>query len=54
MNLQRPDIVNVFRPSKEAPIFAQQAVKINTKVFWLQYGIESLEAKKIVEPKNLL
>ena len=48
------DIVNVFRPSKEAPIFAQQAVKINTKVFWLQYGIESLEAKKIVEPKNII
>ena len=47
------DIVNVFRPSKEAPVFAQQAVKINTKVFWLQYGIENEEAKKIVESKNI-
>ena len=48
------DIVNVFRPSKEAPVFAQQAVKINTKVFWLQYGIENEEAKKIVESKNIV
>ena len=47
------DIVNVFRPSKEAPIFAQQAVKINTKVFWLQYGIQNDEAKKIVEEKEV-
>ena len=51
---EQVDIVNVFRPSKEAPMFAEQAVKINTKVFWLQYGIESLEAKKILEPKNII
>ena len=47
------DIVNVFRPSKEAPMFAEQAVKIGTKVFWLQYGIQSNEAKQIVESKNI-
>ena len=47
------DIVDVFRPSKEAPIIAQEAVKIGAKVFWLQYGIQNDEAKKIVESKNI-
>ena len=46
------DIVNVFRPSKEAAMFAEESVKIKAKVFWLQYGIQSDEAKKIVELKN--
>ena len=48
------DIVNVFRPSKEAVEIANQAVKIRTKVLWLQYGIQNQEAKKIVESKNII
>ena len=44
---EKIDIVNVFRPSKEAPFFAKQAVKIGTKVLWLQYGIQNDEAKEI-------
>ena len=47
------DIVNVFRPSAEVPIIANQAVKIGTKVLWLQYGIQSLEAKRIVDSENI-
>ena len=47
------DIVDVFRPSNEAPALAQQAVKIQAKVFWLQYGIKSDEAKKILKLKNI-
>ena len=47
------DIVDVFRPSKEAPRIAEDAAKIGAKVFWLQYGIDSDEAKKIVELKNI-
>jgi len=47
------DVVNVFRPSKEAPEIAKQAVKIGAKVFWLQYGIQNEEAKKIVESANI-
>ncbi len=43
------DIVDIFRPSKEAPGIANEAVKIGTKVLWLQYGIENEEAKKIAE-----
>ena len=48
------DIVNVFRPSNEAPAIAKQAVKKGTKVLWLQYGIQNQEAKEIVESKNII
>ena len=41
------DIVNVFRPSKETPEIAKQAVKIGAKVLWLQFGIQNTEAEKI-------
>ena len=47
------DIVDVFRPSKEAPKIAEDAAKIGAKVFWLQYGIRSDVAKKIVESKKI-
>jgi len=47
------DIVNVFRPSKEVPAIAEEALKVGVKAFWLQYGIENEEAKKIVESKNI-
>ena len=50
---EKIDIVNVFRPSKEATIYAEQAVKIKTKVLWLQYGIQNDEAKEIVQSKNI-
>ena len=40
------DIVDVFRPSKETPKIAEEAVKIGAKVFWLQYGIQNDDAKK--------
>ena len=47
------DIVDVFRPSIEAPMLAKQAVKIKAKVFWLQYGIHSEEAQQITEAANM-
>ena len=43
------DIVDIFRPSQETPGIANEAVKIGSKVLWLQYGIENQEAKKIAE-----
>ena len=46
------DIVDVFRPSKEALDIAKDTVSIKAKVLWLQLGIRSEEAKKIVE-KNI-
>ena len=33
------DIVDVFRPSKEAVKIAEDTVKIGAKNLWLQYGI---------------
>ena len=47
------DVVNVFRPSKEAPIFAEQTVKIGAKVLWLQFGIQHQKAQEIVESANI-
>ena len=47
------DVVNVFRPSKEAPIFAEQTVKIGAKVLWLQFGIQNQKAQEIVETANI-
>ena len=53
-NIKTPiDIVNIFRPSKETPILDNQAVKIKTKVLWLQYGIQNEEAKKIATKANI-
>ena len=49
-NISEPiDIVDVFRPSKETPGIANEAVKIGSKVLWLQYGIQNEEAEKIAE-----
>ena len=47
------DIVDVFRPSTEAPELAKQAVTIQAKTLWLQYGIQSDEAEKISKSKNI-
>lgn len=47
------DIVNVFRPSEDAPLIAKNTVRVGAKFFWLQYGIQSLEAKKIVNSANI-
>mgnify|MGYP001811805108 FL=1 len=41
------DVVDVFRPSPEAPMVAEQAVAIGAKVLWLQLGIVSAEAAAI-------
>ena len=48
------DLVNVFRPSNEAPEIAKQAVKIGAKVLWLQFGIDNKEARDIAEAGNII
>ena len=50
---EKIDIVDIFRPSKETPRFANEAVKIGSKVIWLQYGIQNDEAKKIAEENKI-
>ena len=47
------DMVNVFRPSKEATMIAKQTVEIGAKVLWLQYGIQNQEAEKIAKSANI-
>ena len=47
------DIVDVFRPSKEAAGIAMKTIKIKAKVLWLQYGLHSEEAKSISEKANI-
>ena len=47
------DIVDVFRPSKEALDIAKDTVNIKAKVLWLQLGIKNEEAKKIVEENQI-
>ena len=47
------DIVDVFRPSKEAFDIAKDTVSIKAKVLWLQLGIRSEEGKKIVEEDKI-
>ena len=50
---EKIDIVDIFRPSKETPGFANEAVKIGSKVIWLQYGIQNDEAKKIAKSADI-
>ena len=50
---EKIDIVDIFRPSKETPGIAKEAIKIGSKVLWLQYGIQNNEAKKIAEDANI-
>ena len=47
------DIVNVFRPSKETPDIAKNAIKIGAKTLWLQFGIQNKEAEKISKSAGL-
>mgnify|MGYP005997943971 CR=1 FL=1 len=47
------DIVDVFRPSIEALIYAESSIKIGAKVLWLQLGIKNDTAKELVELNNI-
>jgi len=47
------DIVDVFRPSREVLDIAKDTVNIRAKVLWLQLGIRSEEAKKLVEKNKI-
>jgi predicted CoA-binding protein len=47
------DVVDVFRPTQEAPEIARQAIVIGAKVLWLQVGLVSEEARHIAEAAGL-
>ncbi len=46
------DMVDVFRPSKEALEITKKSVEINAKFIWLQLGIVCLESKQFAEKNN--
>ena len=46
--------VDVFRPARQAPDIARQAVAAGATVLWLQLGIRSAEARQIAESAGLL
>jgi predicted CoA-binding protein len=48
------DVVEVFRPSAEAPEIARQAVAAGAKAFWLQLGLRSAAARQICADAGLL
>ena len=50
---EQVDIVDVFRPSKEALDIAKDTIKIGGKVLWLQLGIRNEEARSFVESENI-
>jgi hypothetical protein len=47
------DLVDVFRPSADAPEIARQAVAAGAKALWLQLDIRSPEARRIAEAAGL-
>ena len=47
------DIVDIFRPSKEVLAIAEDTVKIDAKVLWLQLGIRDENAKELVEKNHI-
>jgi uncharacterized protein len=49
----RVEIVDVFRPAREAPAIAREAVEIGAKVLWLQLGVVSQEAADIASAGGL-
>ncbi|TMD93812.1 MAG: CoA-binding protein [Chloroflexi bacterium] len=47
------DIVDVFRPSGDAPEVARQAAAIGARALWLQLDIRSEEARRIAESAGM-
>ncbi|MFC0507859.1 CoA-binding protein [Micromonospora costi] len=47
------DLVNVFRPARDAVEVVRQAVAIGAPAVWLQLGIVSAEARQIAEEAGI-
>ena len=50
---EKIDIVDVFRPAKDAPEIARQAAAVGAKALWLQLDIRSDEARRIAEAAGM-
>jgi len=49
----RIEIVDVFRPSREVPEIARQAVEVGARVLWMQLGVISPEGAEIARAAGL-
>lgn len=47
------DMVDVFRPARECPDLARQAVEVGADSFWMQLRVVSVEAAEIAEAGGL-
>jgi len=47
------EIVDVFRPAREAPAIAKQAIEIGAKVLWLQLGVINEQAARMARDAGL-
>jgi predicted CoA-binding protein len=50
---EKIDIVDVFRPSDDAPEIARQAAAVGARALWLQLDIRSDEARGIAEEAGM-
>ena len=50
---EKVDIVDVFRPSADAPEIARQAAAIGARALWLQLDIRSDEARRIASDAGM-
>ena len=47
------DMVDMFRPVKEAPQLVEDAIKLGAKVFWMQFELRNDKAAKIAEEAGM-
>ena len=47
------DMVDMFRPSKEAPQLVEDAIKIGAKVFWMHFELRNDKAAKLAEDAGM-
>ena len=47
------DMVDMFRPAKEAPQLVEDAINLGAKVFWMQFELRNDKAAKIAEDAGM-
>ena len=47
------DMVDMFRPVKEAPQLVEDAIKLGAKVFWMQFELRNDKAAKLAEDAGI-
>ena len=46
-------MVNVFRRSEQIPLHAEEAIRIKPYVFWMQLGIENIDAANALNSNGI-